>query len=394
MDQVTSNSITIGKLQLTKDNGLYTVSAMVDGEPLWFQSADHPLRIAPEGFAGALLGPAMHLGKNLVFEDPLCPVWLANARQLMGIHHEWWGWPPVQIGLSQQDAPVHYAGDKTGLCFSAGVDSFYSLTTYPEPIDYVIMVHGYDIALGDEAGAAHAFGNAREIAEKYSVKPIAIKTNLRQHHISKKRFRNSHEGALSAMGYLVEDMNTLVISADYSREALRHFNHGLHWKTTPLRSSKDVKIIHYGEQYTRAEKIRLIASNPTIRKHLRVCQQNLRPDFSLAGQHLNCGKCPKCVLTLITLKQTTRLNDFECFANIKHLGRYLDRAEAIDDYTCTAYEKSCTVNAEPEVERAFRALAWRSHFVNKRPWLGRKGKKLLARLFMAWHNLKQRLVGE
>ena len=183
-DTTNRNNIRINKLQLTEEDGLYTVTAIVDGEPLWFQSSDHPLRIAPEGFASALLIPAVYLGRDLVFEDALCPLWLEHAHQLMDIYHEWWGWPPIQISSSQRNTPVHYEGDKTGLCFSAGIDSFYSLTTYPEPINYIILVHGYDVALSDDDGAAHAFENIRQVAEKYAVKPIAVKTNIRQHHVN------------------------------------------------------------------------------------------------------------------------------------------------------------------------------------------------------------------
>lgn len=400
MNQVSRNDISISKLQLTEENGLYTVTAMVDGEALWFQSSDHPLRIAPEGFAGVLLVPAMHLGKNLVFEDPLCPVWLDNAHQLMDIYHEWWGWPPIEIHSPQHKTPVHYEGDKTGLCFSGGVDSFHSITTYPAPIDFIITVHGYDIALSDEDGAAHAIRNIREVAKEYPVTPLAIKTNMRQHHIAHKRYRNSFEGALAAIGYLVEGMNTLIISSDYSREALRKleakrkFAFGSHWKTGPLRSSAEINIIHFGEQYTRDEKLRQIANNPLLRKHLRVCQRNLKPDFDLAGQHLNCGVCDKCLRTLIALMQTTSLDDFECFANTDHLAQHINQVEFVGNYASTTYEKFCTIGVEPPIEQAIHALVWRSRFLNKRPWLGRKGRKLLVKLFVSWVNLKHRLLSE
>jgi len=390
-DFTASNDIHVEKLQLTVKDDVYTVSALVDGEPIWFQSADHTLRMAPEAIAGALLVPAVHLGRNLVFADPLCPVWLDHARQLMDFYHQWWDWPPVEISSSTKDTPVKYEGDKTGLCFSGGVDSFYSIITYPEPIDMIITVHGYDIALDDEAGAAHAITNTHKVANEYGIKALSIKTNLRQHHIAGKRFRNSHEGALAAIGYLVEGMGTLIISSDYSREALHTIKHGLHWKTTPLRSSKDIRIRHYGEQYSRAQKIDKIAGNPVLCKHLRVCQQNLKPGFDLSGQFLNCGTCAKCVLTLIVLQHSTELDTFECFANTKHLAHYLDQVVTIDEHTCSSYEKHCTVDVEPALQHAFRALVWRSRFLNKRPWLGRKGTKFLGNFFKSWHNFKQRL---
>jgi len=393
---MTGNDIHIGKLQLKEDNGLYTVTALVDGAPLWFESADHPLRIAPEAIAGTLLLPAMLKGRNLVFEDPLCPVWLENARQIMDFHHDWWGWSPVEIRSSHQEQPVRHEGNKTALCFSGGVDSFHSITTYPEPIDYIVTVHGYDIRLSDAAGGKHALDNIREVADTYNVKHIAFRTNLRDHHLAGRRYHYSFEGALAAIGYLLADVKAHIISSDYSRDAIQryHIKTGSHWYTGPLRSSADIKIIHFGEAFTRDEKLRQIAHIPLLRTHLRICQENLGSDFNLGGQYLNCGKCCKCMRTLIPLLQTTGLDEFKCFANKEHIDDCINEIETSADYACITYEGFIAIGVSPVLERSIRALIWRSRFLNKRPWLGRKGKKILARLFMSWRDLKQRLSGE
>ncbi len=385
------DSVRVGKLVLTQSEGIYTVSAMVDGEPLWFQSTE-PLRIAPEGFAGALLIPAMHLGRALNFEDALCATWLDNARRLMAIYQQWWGWSPVEIQSSSNAIPEPYTGSQTGLCFSAGVDSFYSIDTYPKPIHSLVTVHGYDIALDDEAGAASVVKNSCEIANHYAVKSVVIKTNLREHSIARKRYRESFEGALAAIAYVVEGMSTLVISSDYSRDALRHFHHGSDWRTAPLRSGAGINIIHYGDHYSRDEKIRQIAGNKLFPKYLRVCQQNLTTHFNLGGQYLNCGVCDKCLRTLIPLTQTVGLEHFECFANTKNFYRHVNRINWVASYACVTYEKFCVIGVEPALNSAIRALVWRSRFFHKRDWLGRRGKMVLGLVFRCIEKLKQFFV--
>ncbi len=388
MDNTVGNEIKVGKLRLDYKQGLYTVSAPVDGRTLWFQSSNHRLRPAPEGFAGALLVAALHLRRNLVFEDSLCPVWLKNAQNLMAIYQSWWGWPPIKICSLRNGPPFQYEGNFTALCFSGGVDSFHSISTYPKPVHHVVTVHGLDIALDDDGGAAVVFGNAQYVAAKYNVNAVSIKTNLRQHHIARKRYRESFEGALAALGYLIDGVATQVISSDYSRTALLNFHHGSHWMTAPLRSSADIKIVHYGDQYSRDEKLRQIADNPLLSKHLRVCQKNLTNEFDLALGHLNCGTCDKCLRTLIPIMQTVGDIPLVCFKNTINLDKHINKIVAVDNYSCSTYEKFCNIGVESSMEKAIRALIWRSNFLHNRPWLGRKGRKLVGSFLKLLSTLK------
>ncbi len=377
MNKATRNEIKVGKLRAEHKHGLYTVSAPVDGRTLWFQSNNHRLRPAPEGFAGALLVAALHLHRNLVFEDPLCPVWLKNAQRLMAIYQSWWGWQPIEICSPGTGSSRRYTGHFTALCFSGGVDSFHSISTYPKPIQHVVTVHGLDIALDDEEGAALVFGNAQAVAAKYNVNAVSIKTNLRQHHIARKRYRDSFEGVLAALGYLIDEVTTLIISSDYSRTALRNFHHGSHWMTAPLRSSVDFTVVHYGDRYSRDEKLRQIANNPLLSKSLRVCQQNLTSKFDLAHGYLNCGTCDKCLRTLIPIMQTVGVISLSCFKNTTNLDTHIRNIIAVTDYSCETYEKFCEIGVEPTLEKAIHSLIWRSKFLNNRPWLGRKGQKVV-----------------
>jgi hypothetical protein len=273
------NRIVIKPISIKKNNKNYRISACVNDQLLWFESHETPLSPSPEAFANALLVPAMIQGSDLVFADPLCPIWLENTHKLMNIYNDWYGWKPIAITAPKAESSNVCHGNKIALCFSGGADSFHSLLTYPKKISYLVMVHGYDIELSDTDGARIVFEHIKDVGNAIGIPAIKITTNYRQHNISGKKYRYSYEGALAAIGNLMTDINELIISSDYSREALQNFNAASHWKTAPLRSSKQKTFTHYGESLTRDEKLRQIAKEPLIKKHLLVCQENLRSDF-------------------------------------------------------------------------------------------------------------------
>lgn len=225
--------------KLVYDNGSSggaRVSAMVGNEPLWFESANTEVRWSPEGFGSALLVPAMSHGRDLVFEDPLCPVWRANVQKLMGYFSKWWGWEPIKIeSTAPSMAPISTPGRRRALCFSGGVDSFYSLLTYPEPLDTLVFVHDYDIALTDEDGARIAFDHVQRVAEAANLDAVLVRTNYRDHPVAGKKYKYAYGGAMAAVGHLLNQVGELVISSGLpcgQDEA-----NGSRWDIDPLWSS-------------------------------------------------------------------------------------------------------------------------------------------------------------
>jgi hypothetical protein len=347
----------------------------VGGEPLWFEAEGFELLPSPEAYANALLVPAMQQGFHLEFQDSLCPQWLENAHALMRIYQEWYDWDPIAIRCAVGPPVDQRSNDKVALCFSGGADSFHSLLTYPKNISYLAMVHGYDIALSDTAGAEIVFKHIQQVADEVGVSAVKISTNYREHTIAGRKYRYAYEGALASIGFLMADANELVISSDYSREALLDFNAASHWKTGPLRSSADVQIVHYGDAYTRDEKLRQIAQNPLVRKHLRVCQENLKPAFDFSSSDLNCGSCDKCLRTIIPLMQSGGLDGVEVFYSTDRLSIKVDKLNVVPAYASFTYGKFLTLGVSDELAHSIRALMFRSEFIHKRQWLGRRGIK-------------------
>ncbi len=130
--------------------GTYRLMAEVDGVPLWYESDDIQLRISPEAFATALLLPGLHGKRRVIREAPVSKTWLSNIEQLLEIWHTWWAYPKL---LPQAETRVDGSSlprRATALCFSGGVDSFYTLLHGKPKPDFLVTVHGFDIPLQDE----------------------------------------------------------------------------------------------------------------------------------------------------------------------------------------------------------------------------------------------------
>lgn len=370
-------------------DGVSRVSALVDGVPLWFESSDAELYPSPEGFGSVLLVSAMSHGRDIVFEDPLCPVWLENTRKLMDYFSKWRNWKPIKIeAQSSTRQPFGRLTGKRVLCFSGGVDSFYSLLTYPASINTLIMVHGYDIYLNDDTGGRTAYNHVRDVAAAMSIDVALIRTNYREHPVAGRKYRYAYGGALSGIGHLVNNTGELIISSGFRYDSAE--TDGSHWQTDPLWSSETMKVIHYGAQLTRDEKTRVIATNPLVRKHLRICQQNLYGKFEIS-EFLNCGRCQKCVRTLLVLQQAGGIDALDTFQNKSNLDVFLDKVMKINYYLFKSYEEICRLGVDKKCEQSIRSLMRRSRILNKIEWTGRRGQKTVFNLIRLLDFMKKKI---
>lgn len=385
--------VVVGKLVYDdRQDGACRVSAKVGGETLWFESANTRLRLSPEGFGSALLVPAMSHGRDLVFEDPLCPEWLANSQKLMEYFSRWWGWRPINIVAEVSPIlPADTSGCRRALCFSGGVDSFYSLLTYPRPIDTLVLVHGYDIHLGDEDGARFAFESVQRVAAEMHMDAAMIRTNYRKHPIAGKKYKCAYGGAIAAAGHFLDQVGELVVSSGLPQGEKGAY--GSHWDTDPLWSSRSMTIDHYGASLTKNDKIRAIATNPLAQRNLRICQQNFYGSFALSGKFMNCGRCQKCVRTLLVLQQEGRLDDFRNFANKRDLDRHLDKVMRVSPVFIKAYDEIRRRGVDRKTARAIRALIRRSRVSNCMEWAGRRGRKAVFRFFKWFDAVERKITG-
>ena len=64
---------------------------------------------------------------------------------------------------------------------------------------------------------------------------------------------------------------------------------------------------HVGDELGRDEKLRELASDELVRRHLRVCWENRLLS-------LNCCRCDKCLVTMVALEAPGQLDRFQTFS--------------------------------------------------------------------------------
>ena len=294
--------------------GRHKVSADVGGYRVWFESAEVELQPSPEVFGSAFLIPALFQKKRLEFDDPVDGVWLSNAVKILPTVKQWWGLPllgPHAGAIKDSEEVSEIERDTrtgSGLCFTGGVDSFFTLLRSGRRISHLIYVHGFDIPLDDIARFS-AFRESFElIAGRFGIKPVIIRTNLRDHPAFRESsWQLTHGGALAAIGHLLNhEVGQFLISSSIWHEMDMPW--GSHWKIDHHWSSSKLEIVNFGAQYPRYRKLIAIAGDPLVRHHLRVCWENRSP----AG---NCSKCEKCVATRLILFECGELDNFPVFAS-------------------------------------------------------------------------------
>ncbi len=189
--------------------------------------------------------------------------------------------------------------------FSAGLDSFYTALAHAEDTTHLIFVHGFDVRLDDTALRRTVAERVRAAAAGLACSLVEVETDLRR---LSDRYADwswySHAGLIAV---------ALLLSPHFREVRIAGTLADVH-RPAPLRGSGDTetwygglaRIRGDGAEATRPEKARFIAGHPAARAHLRVCWENRDGAY-------NCGRCPKCLRTLINLEVAGVRDRFDTF---------------------------------------------------------------------------------
>jgi hypothetical protein len=168
-------------------------------------------------------------------------------------------------------------------------------TDHPRSIKQVILVHGFDILLEDFRTIELAKENLRPITDDLHVDLVTVRTNLREIDSGLAFWMEMFHGpALSAVGQIAAAKPGYVyIAATFDIPNMAPW--GSHPSIDPALSTERVTIVHSGEAFSRLQKVKDLGDWPTALRHMRVCTMN-------ELGRLNCGRCEKCVRTLLELK--------------------------------------------------------------------------------------------
>ena len=266
-----------------------------DGRPTLFVTITADLPLAQDGTCW--LAPAtviaMKLGAtlNLPAVDATA---LENASKAQAVLAGWFDdLKPVHVQATT--TALSPGGVGVGCFFSGGVDSFFSALRHSDDITHLIFVRGFDIAYTDDDLGDRAAGAARAAATAMGKQFVEVRTNIRavsDPHVS--WGLQFHGAALAMVGLaLAPHLSQVIIPAgDYQDEL---FPWGSHPDLDPLWSSSAVRFVHDGTDTTRPDKVAAIARHQVVLDHLRVCWES-------PGGAYNCGRCEKCLRTMISLR--------------------------------------------------------------------------------------------
>ncbi len=330
------------------------------------------------------LPAAMKLGLPLHVEGPVSPQLLASIPSIQAIYHAWnpdWRVIPVSAEPAQ---PAPHGSGGVACFFSGGVDSFYTLLKHLDEIDALIFIHGFDISLDNTPFRARVSAAVREVAAACAKPLIEVETNLKEFVIRHSPWEYAHGALLAGVALsLSSRFSRIYIAASEFYGLAATIPWGSHPLLDPLWSTERTTIVHDGCEATRMDKVAAIARSEVALRWLRVCWENPNGEY-------NCGRCGKCLRTMVALRIVDALDrcntfdrplDLAAVARKKlcpdppHMIQYLEAAERAG--TDPALVRALRDNVSGRFRRGLWPLAGRL-----RRW-GRRGTALARRLIRA-----------
>jgi hypothetical protein len=271
-----------------------------------------PIAPAPAALP-LLLYPAMAAATDLVLDVPIEPGLLGRMTRVQDIMTAWCpSMTRVAVSAPPAASAAPRSGGRVGCFFTGGVDSFYTLLKHAAEIDTILYVHGFDLRPeGHPEGAADASLRAQvsrmlhEVARRLGKDVIEIASDLRNFSDPRVPWVWYHGAALAGVAQMVAPaFAKIYVSASSHYRTLIPW--GSHPLLDPLWSLEQLAIVHTGNETERFAKVAMLAQAEVALTHLRVCWTNERGAY-------NCGRCPKCLRTMVALRLCGALDRCETF---------------------------------------------------------------------------------
>ena len=267
------------------------------------------LSLNPDALIVGCLIPAMHFGeKRIVMEDAICPYLKEGIETVMAMMQLWSDGrlKPLYIvaAVKTPDRPDHRK-PRAAMVLSGGIDSLATLRlnrrhfpeNHPGAIRDGFIIHGFDIGGVVERGMKYpVFDRAKRamevVAEDSGISLIPVYTNIRHLCDDRSLWLDYFFGAvLAAVGHAFSSrINLLSLASSFDLPNLVPC--GSHPLLDPEYSSYRLRIRHSHVAKSRMAKLKIVSEWDAAFQNLRVCLANV-PD------QLNCGKCEKCVRTML-----------------------------------------------------------------------------------------------
>jgi diphthamide synthase (EF-2-diphthine--ammonia ligase) len=269
---------------------------------------------AEAGLALALM-PAMRQSRTLCVTEPVSPRLLEAVPTIQDVLSNWEQRFPVygryrrvRVEATARAAVRRASGRGVAAFFSGGADSFYTLLRHRDEIDALIFVHGFDFPPGDGALARTIADGIRRAAADLGKPLTEVETDLRGFSDPYAFWESYHGAAMASVAHLLAGrFARIYVPATLTYAHLSPL--GSHPLLDPLWSTEAMELVHDGCEASRLEKLDYIAGEPAAVQWLRVCWEN-------RGATYNCGRCEKCLRTMVALHALGRLGEFTAFPDV------------------------------------------------------------------------------
>jgi hypothetical protein len=283
---------------------------------IWFRTATGPIGTGPEPFLIAALLPAMVLGGALQVDAPVSPRLLASLPKVQEILATWdRQLRPVPINADARAAPLANHGC-VSCFFSGGVDSWYSLLKHRAEISTPVFVHGFDIPLENTALRARVSRSLQDACTALGMQLLEVETNVRDLSEGCVSWELYHGAAMASVAHVLGPrLRKIYIAASTTYANL--VPNGTHPILDPLWSTESTELVHDGCEAAKMEKVARVAACDAAVRTRRVCYENPNGDY-------NCGRCRKCLNTMVSLRLVGALERCPTFAHpldLEALGR-------------------------------------------------------------------------
>lgn len=269
------------------------VSALIDGNRLWYRFPDHfSLSLSADPFLAASFFVASQSGGILEVKDSKAasPRLLENFKRLQSIFGTWKSdLKPFTVNV-QPEKP-RAANEMVCSFFSGGVDGLYTLVSNESEITHLIYINGFDFHVSSEEFAINV-QRLRNLTASFGKEIIPVETNFYDFDKLYGVGRHWSHGACLASVALLLQPAKCIVPTSFSYRDLSPW--GTHPLTDNLWSTEVTEIVHDTADLERPDKILRIAErSQSVLDNLVVCWKY--PDR-------NCGQCLKCIRTMIIFK--------------------------------------------------------------------------------------------